>query len=184
MRCAIDTLAEEGYARASLSRIADRAGISKSVIVYHFGGKDEVFEQVAAEVTRAATEVVGPRLAAEKTARGRLRTYLEARIGFLATHRQYMLALFEIWISLRTSEGDLRFGEADARATVEAIERILLDGQRSGEFGSFSAPVVAMVIRQAVDGVALRLRAEPDLDLDSYARELVAFFDQATRRKG
>ncbi|HYZ02578.1 MAG TPA: TetR/AcrR family transcriptional regulator, partial [Candidatus Binatia bacterium] len=53
--CAIETLAVEGYANASLARIAERAGVSKSVIVYHFGGKDEVLESVVQEVFEAAT---------------------------------------------------------------------------------------------------------------------------------
>ena len=37
---AIDTIAELGYGQASLARIAETAGTSKGVIIYHFGGKD------------------------------------------------------------------------------------------------------------------------------------------------
>lgn len=179
---AIETLADEGYQHTTLARIAESAGISKSVIVYHFGGKDEVLEQVVTEVFAAATDTVRPRLEAEKTATGKLAAYVQARIEFLKTHRQHMLALFEIWMNLRDEDGALRLGEPDAEATVDAIERILQDGQRSGEFAAFSTPVMAMAIRQAVDGVLLQLRAYPDLDLDTCARELVALFDRATRR--
>lgn len=177
---AIETLAEEGYMHASLARIAERARVSKSVIVYHFGTKDEVFEQVVAEVMAAAFDAVRPLVQAEPTATGKLRAYLEARVGFLGTHRQHMLALFEIWMNLRTRDGDQRFGEADAKPTVDAIEQILREGQRSGEFGSFSRAVMAMAIRQAVDGVLLQLRVHPDLDLEAYAQELVALFERAT----
>jgi AcrR family transcriptional regulator len=181
--CAIETLAVEGYANASLARIAERAGVSKSVIVYHFGGKDEVLESVVQEVFEAATGAVGPRIEAEATAAGKLRAYLEARVGFLATHRHHMLALFEIWMNFRGPDGDLRLGEGDAKATVGAIEAILREGQRSGEFATFSTAVMAMAVRQAVDGVLLQLRADPDLDLDTYAAELVALFERATTRQ-
>jgi TetR/AcrR family transcriptional regulator, fatty acid metabolism regulator protein len=180
--CAIETLADEGYARASLARIAERAGVSKSVIVYHFGGKDELLEQVIAEVYDAATTAVRPRLESESTARGRLRAYIEARVGFLATHRRHMLALFEIWMNFRDKDGQLRLGESAATSTVEAIDLILRDGQRSGEFADFAPDVMAMAVRQAVDGVLLQLRVRPDLDLDTYGRELVALFERATRR--
>lgn len=183
MACAIETLAVEGYANASLARIAERAGVSKSVIVYHFGGKDEVLESVVQEVFEAATGAVGPRIEAEATAAGKLRAYLEARVGFLATHRHHMLALFEIWMNFRGPDGDLRLGEGDAKATVGAIEAILREGQRSGEFATFSTAVMAMAVRQAVDGVLLQLRADPDLDLDTYAAELVALFERATTRQ-
>ena len=181
--CAIETLAVEGYANASLARIAERAGVSKSVIVYHFGGKEEVLESVVQEVFEAATGAVGPRIEAEATAAGKLRAYLEARVGFLATHRHHMLALFEIWMNFRGPDGDLRLGEGDAKATVGAIEAILREGQRSGEFATFSTAVMAMAVRQAVDGVLLQLRADAHLDPDTYASELVALFDRAPRRQ-
>lgn len=182
MACAIETLAVDGYARASLARIAQRAGISKGVIVYHFGDKDELFEQVVQEVLSTATDVVGPQLAAAPTATGTLRTYLRARVGFLSTHRQHMLALFELWMNLRTADGRLRLDEADAAQTTSAIESILADGQRAGEFAPLPVHATAMVIRQAIDGVLLELRVRPDLDLDAYAQDLVQVFDHIVRR--
>jgi TetR/AcrR family transcriptional regulator, fatty acid metabolism regulator protein len=93
-----------------------------------------------------------------------------------------MLALFEIWMNLRSDDGALRMSEADAESTVDAIEQLLAAGQASGDFGDFSARVMAMAVRQAIDGVLLQLRVDPHLDLDEYARELVALFDRATRR--
>lgn len=178
--CAIEILAEEGYRHSTLTRIAQRAGISKGVILYHFRGKDDVLEQVVEAVFAVATESTHPQVEAESTAAGKLRAYLRARVGFLATHRGHMLALFEIWMNLRDAEGRLRLGEADAEQTVDAIDRILRAGQDAGEFGEFSVPVMAMTIRQAVDGVLLRLRGQPDLDLDLYAEELVALFERTT----
>jgi len=179
--CAIAALAEDGYAGATMARIAQRAGVSNSVIVYHFGTKDRVFEQVADEVFRVATERLQPELAAAPDAAGRLRAYLTGRIDFLRTHRAHMLALFEIWMNLRGPGGALRFGEQDAEQTVDAIEQLLRDGQRTGEFGPFDPEVVAMTVRQTIDGVLLQLRHRPDLDLDRYAAEIVALFDRATR---
>jgi TetR/AcrR family transcriptional regulator, fatty acid metabolism regulator protein len=36
---AIDTIAEVGYARASLGRIAERVGVSKGWVSYHFAAR-------------------------------------------------------------------------------------------------------------------------------------------------
>jgi len=181
VQCAIDVLAEEGFRRATLARIAERAEVSKSVVVYHFGAKDGVFEQVVAEVFGTANAEVQPRVQAAPSAAGKLRTYLRARLEHLDANRAHMQALFELWMNFRTEDGAMRLGEPDATETVDAIERILTAGQKSGEFTAFSAPVMAMTIRQAVDGALLRLRTEPDLDLAAYAEELVALFDRATR---
>lgn len=178
--CAIDALAEDGYARTTLASIARRADVSKSVIVYHFGGKDEVLLAVAQEVFTRATEELRPQVASARTAAERLRAYLRARLGFLSTHRNHMLALFEIWVNLRDAEGNMRFGEADATDTVDAIEQILRAGQHDGEFCDFDTAVMAMAVRQAVDGVLHQLRVQPDLDLEHHTRELIALFDRAT----
>jgi AcrR family transcriptional regulator len=180
--CAIDVLATEGYARATMARIAERARISKSVIVYHFGSKEKVFEQVVAEVFQTATGDLLPRLESVRTPTEKLQAYIAGRVGFLASHRAHMLALFEIWMNLRDDDGGLRLGESDAESTVDAIEQLLRAGQSSGDFGPFAPWVMAMAIRQAIDGVLLQLRTEPELDLDEYARELVELFDRATRR--
>ena len=182
--CAIDTLAAEGYGRATMARIAERANVSKSVIVYHFGTKERVFEQVVAEVMHTATAALLPLLDSEPTMAGKLRAYISGRVQFLSTQRAHMLALFEIWMNLRDDAGDLRMSDADAESTIESIARLLQAGQVSGEFGAFSTRVMAMAIRQAVDGALLQVRVNPDFDLDEYARELVALFDRATSATG
>jgi AcrR family transcriptional regulator len=178
--CAIDALAEEGYAATTLARVAERAGVSKSVIVYHFGTKESLLEHVAAQVFQVAAETVAPQVTQAPTPSAKLRAYIEARVGFLRTHGSHMLALFEIWMNLRRADGTPRFGEDDAADTVKAIEQLLHAGQQAGEFGPFDVEVVALVIRQAIDGVLLQLRTRPDLDLDRYARELVAVLETAT----
>ena len=57
---AIDTLAEVGYARASLGRIAQRIGISRGLISYHFAGKDELMTEVVREVLEQGTAYMNP----------------------------------------------------------------------------------------------------------------------------
>lgn len=179
--CAIQALAEEGYAAASLANIGARARIGKSVIAHHFGSKDRLVEEVVKAVFATATADLMPRLEGARTMRERLGAYIEGRVLFLKTHRDHMVALFEIWTNVRRDDGALRFGESDATETVDAIVSMLRAGQKAGEFGNFDVEVMAMAIRQSIDGVLLTLRAKPDLDLDRYARALVELFDDATR---
>ena len=58
MAAAIDTIAEVGYGQASLARIAETAGTSKGVIIYHFGGKDELVRELVGEYL-ACQPVIG-----------------------------------------------------------------------------------------------------------------------------
>jgi len=179
VQCAIDTIAELGYGRASLARIAGRAGVSKGVISYHFAGKDDLIEQVVASVLEAARAEMIPAIEAEPTARGKLRAYIESNLGFMRTHERAVRALVEI-ASGSAPEGvptlDL-IGREDA---VAALQRILRLGQQSGEFEDFSTRVMAVSIRSAIDAVPAQLMADPDLNVEGYARELADLFDRAS----
>ena len=57
---AIDTIAELGYGQASLARIAETAGTSKGVILYHFGGKDELIRELVAELVARGVAYMSP----------------------------------------------------------------------------------------------------------------------------
>jgi AcrR family transcriptional regulator len=60
IECAIETIATLGYAQASLAHIAQRAGISKSVITYYFSSKEELIEQVVTAIFKDAASFIGP----------------------------------------------------------------------------------------------------------------------------
>ena len=68
---AIDTIAEVGYARASLGRIAERAGISRGLISYHFAGKEELIREIVRAVIDQSRAYMLPRITAESTGPGR-----------------------------------------------------------------------------------------------------------------
>src|SRR5215472_15446375 len=81
---AIDTIAELGYGQASLARIAEAAGTSKGVIIYHFGGKDELIKELLQELIAKASEYMRPRIEAEQTGAGMLRVFIESNLAFMA----------------------------------------------------------------------------------------------------
>lgn len=179
---AIEVLARRGYANTSLVQIAEHAGTSKGVILYHFADKNEVIEQVVAEIFAVATAELLPKLRAASTATERLRTYIEVRVGFLTTHRAYMHALLEIWFNHHDPHGRMLLDGSTIEPTLAGIEDLLRSGQEAKEFRDFPTRPMAVAISQAIDGVLLQVIADPGLDLDLFARELVTIFDLATRR--
>jgi len=98
VQSAIDTIAEVGYAQASLARIAERTGISKGVISYHFAGKDDLIAQVASDIAAAAAAFTTPRILAQRKPVAMLRMYIEANLDFMKTHRTSVIALAGIVI--------------------------------------------------------------------------------------
>lgn len=177
---AIETIATLGYAQTSLAQIAKRAGISKGVIVYYFSSKEALLEQVVTEIYAAAVQDVTPQIAGQPTARLQLQAYIQSAVHYIGAHRVRMMALREIALNFRTADGKLRYGETSEEWILSALEARLRQGQENGEFRAFDPRVMAVTIRRAIDGVAPLLAAQPNLDTDSYARELATLFDRAT----
>lgn len=182
---AIDTIAALGYAQASIGQIAKHAGISKGVITYHFASKDELMDQVVAEVYGDAARFMGPRIEKETTPAGMLREYIESNLAFIDANRNKIVAVMEIVANSRTEDGKLRYAEAGDESILEPVIEILKWGQETGDFRPFSdfaARVTAMSLRSSIDGAAYRLSVEPELDVGAFAKELVHLYLAAVRK--
>lgn len=183
IECAVEVIAEDGFAQASLARIAQRAGVAKSVVLYHFANKDELVEHVLAAVSEASIELVPARLAAATTAWDKLRASIEVLVEFIATHRTQALAALETGNQTRSLPARARMAANPEAADVDGIRLLLIEGQRNGEFGEFDPHVMAVMFRQAIDAASLEIALNPDADMAAFAAELVTMFDRATRHQ-
>lgn len=174
---AIETIAEAGYANASFTRIARRAGLSSTgLISYHFAGKSELMEQVAQEVYAALGQHMASRMSGARGPAQALEAYIRGITGFIAAHRQEMKAVLEIFMS-----GGIQYTPDTELVVLSPVEEILSAGQSAGEFRQFDIRIMAAVIQRAIDGLPFLLETHPDIDLGQYADELVTTFTLATR---
>lgn len=179
--CATEVLAEVGYGQASLVRIAERAGVSRGVITYHFTGRDELIEAVVVHVYDTARTALQPRIRASPTAADAVRTFILGSAEFYRDHPGRMAALHEIIVNARDADGRLRHtgqGEAEEQE-LSAVASLLERGQAAGEFGDFSPRVVARTIRYALNGLLYDMRTADDLDVTADAEELATLFERA-----
>jgi AcrR family transcriptional regulator len=181
---AIETFAELGYANTSLARIAERVGISKGVISYHFAGKTELMERVVEQVYREIIEFVLPRVEKETTAVGALRARILAVAEYMRDHRAQLLALGEIFNNFRDPDGKPHYGIASNEQIYEWQEAAFRLGQQTGELRSFDPRVMAVTVQGAIDTMFAYWATYPDHDLDAHARELADLFERATRAEG
>lgn len=183
---AIDTIAEVGFAQASLARIAERIGVSKGVISYHFAGKDDLIRQVVTEIVEAGRAFILPRILAQSTGPATLRAYIESNLAFMRGHRNSMVAIVDIARNGGvTTGGRQRVDGRDIDVATRLLEELLARLQSEGGLRSdFDPRVMAVAIRAAIDSVPYRLVLDPDLDIDHYAREIAAIFEIATHVSG
>jgi len=180
---AIDTIAAVGYPQASFARIAERVGISRGLISYHFAGKDDLIRQVVHDVVEQGVAYMRPRIIAESTGPAMLRAYIASNLAFMREHRKDMIAILEI---TRSADGR-RIFQDDPHVTdaVRALEHLLSGFQTAGQFRpDFDPHAIAIAIRAAIDTVPSRLAVDPEFDIDNYASEIATIFDLATRVEG
>lgn len=180
IRCAIEALAEVGYAGASLAEIARRAGVSKGVVSYYFDGRDDLLGHVLLDVYTRAGAAIAERTAAGQDPAAVVRGYIEANLAFLGEHPADVAAVVEVAANARRPDGSLRFGPGGEDPVLAHLEQLLRDGQATGAFGDFDARSLAILIRGAIDTASGRLATDPAFDLAAYTGLLVSVVEKAT----
>ncbi len=182
---AIETIAEAGYPRASMERIASKAGISRGLISYHFAGKAELIREVATMIYMDGATFMGPRIEAETRPPAQLRAYITANLEYMRAHPERMVALVEIFTAAGTAVSSAPDTEASAveDGTLAPLVGIFHTGQANGDFGDFDPKVMARLVRAAIDTVPPQLSRDPDRDrvIDVNIAEITKVFDRATR---
>ncbi|MDR8413334.1 TetR/AcrR family transcriptional regulator [Nonomuraea sp. 3-1Str] len=179
VRSAVEVIAEVGFARASLARIAQHAGISKGVISYHFAGKEELMEEVVTRVYTQIAEFVVVRMEGAESAIDLLRTHVLSVAEHMRSNRVQLRALGEIFTNLRAADGTPRYGVQTSDELYQALEGIYRHGQERGEFRAFDVRVMAVTHQAAVDSMFAYWQAHPDHDLDAHARQLADLLERA-----
>jgi AcrR family transcriptional regulator len=184
--CAIEVIAEVGFAQTSIRKIANRVGIAMSAVLYHFGTKDNLVDAIVEHMYRAMLARVVPALDAAPTSADKLDVYIRSCIEYFGTHRVALRALASLGTGYRPSDGR-RFEELglrpDIAAQLAALDPaiILRAGQKGGEFGDFPVESIATAVRGAVYGVVEKILQEPGYDATGYGEDLVEMFGRVVR---
>jgi AcrR family transcriptional regulator len=178
--CAIDAVVELGFQGTSVGEVAQRAGVSKGVVTYHFAAKGDLIFAVVALIFDSITEALESRLRGTSPETF-VADYINAWVEYYRTHTAYMLAIGEIWSNFRDERGHQHFGAQAVAGELGVVQRVLEHGQDQGILGKFDARVMAVSIKAALDALLTQLAADPELDLEAYGAELVTLFERATR---
>ncbi|HIV57752.1 MAG TPA: TetR/AcrR family transcriptional regulator [Candidatus Stackebrandtia faecavium] len=169
---AIDTIAAKGFPNASLARIAERAGISKGVISYHFAGKEDLMHEVVVKVYTAIGEYVGPMIAEQPDAVSALRMHITGVGEYVLNNRNKLLALSGIFTGAISADGKPKYGFTDNDPIYAGLEALFAWGQDSGVFRHFDRRVMAVTVQSSLDAAFGYWRAVPEHDLQFHIAEL------------
>jgi len=155
-------IAVGGWQSATLTRIAEEAGISRMTLHRRALGREEIFALLARDYEEAFRAALWPSVTSRGTGAERLEAMLVAVCEVTEDHLSFLAALDE--------EADRRFfHEADdevhsREGYITPIERLLADGIADGSIRPVEIEQTATVLVNAVDRTYRHLRRAHDWD--------------------
>jgi AcrR family transcriptional regulator len=170
LEAAVEIIIERGLADTRIADVAERAGASPALVVYHFRTRDRLLAQALVFSDERFYAAVEGRLGDIPTATGQLTLLIEASCspgwpeGGQAAGADSWVLWLDLWARAPRDPEVARSREALDRRWRETIGRIVRDGQAAGEFAPVDADDFALRLAALVDGLAVQVTlGDPDV---------------------
>jgi AcrR family transcriptional regulator len=151
---------EEGFAKASANRIAQRAGVTWGVIQYHFGDRAGLFSAVVLAGYEQCRACLEQATIPERPVRARVAAVVEA--GWEAYGSRLGRASFEILVNTRLSRNDDPEHAAQLIEMARGVHRIGARLLADGGHGQRDGHSVDALLWATLRGFAMTLMLTPD----------------------
>jgi TetR/AcrR family transcriptional repressor of bet genes len=148
----LDAMAREGYARATMTAVAQAARLTPGLLHYHFGSKQDMLIALVERLSRGIEQRVEVRLEeAGSSPRARLHAFLEAYVGLGDDADPRAVAAWVVIGAEAVREPQVRALYAQAVGTTLARLRELLsaclreEGRRTRQVGRMAAGLLAAI---------------------------------------
>lgn len=164
---AIDVFSRDGYADTTFQKIADRCGISRTILYIYFKDKRDIFRYAIKLVTEGLEEAM-VRIENDRTrsVSDRLVAIFNQVLTTLDEKRTLMAVILEYLMHLRKSGGDAV--DPVRRRTIRIRHHfsiLLNEGRNSGEFRpDFSGAAVNTLLYGLIEAAAFRIAIFNRLD--------------------
>jgi AcrR family transcriptional regulator len=169
------SVAQHGTAGSTFERVAREAGVSRGLLHYYFGTKEQLLAEAVRRDCQLRLERLEQQLAGAQTA--------DDFIGLMAQHLQdvlhedpdFITLLFELFTLSRRNE-DIATEYANLMRTMrEQVAGMLTVAQDDGVLRLHAEPeAVAEILFSLGDGFALRMLTEPNRDFTATIRAGIA----------
>jgi TetR/AcrR family fatty acid metabolism transcriptional regulator len=154
LRAAVKVFAKSGFHAARVSEVAKAAGVADGTIYLYFKSKDELLISLFEDRVERLLTYMKEELPKLEGAPARLRRVIELQLGLLDGERD--LAEVVTVILRQSSKLMKEYAAPKFTAYLDAIARVVSEGQRAGDFREDVSPgLVARATFGALDGVAL-----------------------------
>jgi AcrR family transcriptional regulator len=162
------SVARRGTAGSTFDHVAREAGVSRGLLHYYFGTKEQLLVEAVRRDCELRMELLEQQLTGVRTA--------EAFIGLMAQNLQetvredpeFVTLMFELFtLSRRNADIAVEYAELMRRTRTQVAD-MLATAQQEGVVRLHAEPdTVAEVLFALADGFALRMLTEPERDFEA-----------------
>jgi TetR/AcrR family fatty acid metabolism transcriptional regulator len=151
---AVRVFAKKGFYATRVSEVAKAAGVADGTIYLYFKSKDELLVSLFEDRVERLLAFLQTELPATMGAAEKLRRIIELQLGLMEGERDLAEV---ITVILRQSTKLMKeYAAPKFTAYLDAIARVVADGQASGELrGDVSPHLAARAIFGALDGITM-----------------------------
>ncbi|MDX6656269.1 MAG: hypothetical protein QOH62_1062 [Solirubrobacteraceae bacterium] len=159
------SVAQRGVAGSTFDHVAREAGVSRGLLHYYFGTKEQLLAEVVRRDSDLRMGALEERLAGARSADDFVALLRSSLEGMLAEDPEFVTLVFELFtLSRRNDEIAAAFAQL-LRRTRDHVAALLDAKQREGVVHLHAdAEAVADVLFAMADGLAIRMLAEPERD--------------------
>jgi TetR/AcrR family fatty acid metabolism transcriptional regulator len=151
---AVRVFAKKGFYATRVSEVAKAAGVADGTIYLYFKSKDELLVSLFEDRVERLLAFMAREVPAAASASEKLRRIIEMQLGLLEGERDLAEV---ITVIIRQSTKLMKeYAAPKFTAYLDAIARVVADGQATGELRSDVSPhLAARAIFGALDGIAM-----------------------------
>ncbi len=157
-----DVLIERGFANTRVADVANRLGVSTSLIHYHFDSKEELLAEAFRHAASQDLAEMEAEIDAAATALGKLDALIQNSVPEGSDDVEWMLWIDAWGEALRHPELRSISQELDERS-LALIERVIEAGLETGEFRCSDPHGAALRLTALIDGLAVQFAAHDDV---------------------
>jgi len=151
LRTAADLFRERGYRATTLDHIASRLGMSKASLYTVFHAKEEMLAAISRETIEGFTRELGLVLGADLGPEDKLRRVVRNHVRFVIANRSFLTVFFGEEANLPPRFARSLAAQKDRYD--KGVERIVLEGTRSGVFRDVPARLVVFGVLGMINWV-------------------------------
>ncbi|MBP6643878.1 MAG: TetR/AcrR family transcriptional regulator [Flavobacteriales bacterium] len=126
-------ITENGYAKLTTKRLAERMQFSEAALYRHFASKEDILVTMLDHLTASVKERMQAVALQEALPEPRLRAMFDSHFSFFKAHPEYLMAIFATNFMEPTPESDRAIKEL-MNIMRQHLHTVIGEGQKRGDF--------------------------------------------------